>query len=354
MILAELETISARDVQNKRAREDFERIVGGDVGDVLYNDRVQDLNIRPNGHVIQVHRDEGRGRVDGLHVTPDRSQDIARAMLQTLNPIPELNDVQQSVDFKMTLDGDNIVRVHIDGPPAVGPGYHIAMRKQKREAKTLEEDWVEPGFMDARAIDVFRWCADAKRNVVFCGKMFSGKTRLRNNFFRVIAQRDPKRAMVEIADVDESICDLEDYVVLNVNQHRSARDYCQSFVRMSSESVGVNELRGPEAYDLFNNLWISDHNGSSTTFHVSDAEEFVWRAGTLVTAANQGPANLEVIAKAAHVLVFIRYNKTRGRKVARIVHVKGVKPHGGLDVEDLIPPVDWPEDEEGKRYVCRA
>lgn len=338
-----------RAVQAQRARTDFEFAVGDDMWALLSRDDVIDVNIRPNGKVVFIGK-KGREVHSSLRYDPISSEEMARAILQCLNPVPELNDENQAVDCKMMLsDGEHFARVHIDAPPATGPGFQICIRKQTIRGGTFEEHWVRPGIMLPEAFDVFRWTILARRNVVFCGKMVSGKTFARNCHFELMKRLDPTRAVVEIMDVDETVCPLDDFTPLYITKHRSAADHCRSFVRMSAESVGVNELRGAEAYDLIHNLWISGHVGSSTTLHAETPEEAIWRVKTLVAESGKNP-DPEVIAKAMHVMVFLRYSPTIGRRMTQIVHVKGVRSDGSINVENLVAPQPWPADADAVEY----
>lgn len=344
--------LTPQERQRDRAFTDFENTLGDELRSLL--DECDDVSIRPNGKVRCVKPGHGRQTHPTLTVTPDESELLARAILQCQRPVPELNETTQAVDCKMPLsDGKHFARVHIDGPPAVSPGYQICIRKQRALALPLREGWILPGYLDPYYEDVFRWSILTRQNVIFCGKMMTGKTSLRNTYFRMMKELDPEREIVEILDVDETVCTHDGYTALHINKDRSAQEHARAFVRMSADAVGVNELRGAEAYDLVHNLWISDHDGSSTTLHVSDPDEAIWRLTTLIAQSGQTPQP-EVIAKAVNILVFLKYSPTIGRRVTEVVQIKGLKSDGHVDFKPLGPKFDWPEEENAKEYVRRT
>jgi pilus assembly protein CpaF len=347
-------TLNGREEQQQRARSDFESAIGDDLAELLARDDVNDVNIRPNGRVI--FQQSGRGRIvhPDLRYSPDDAEILARSILQCLNPVPEMNEQQQAVDCKLRLaDDSHFARVHIDSPPSVS-AMQICIRKQMSTAPTFEDGWVKPGYMHPDFLDVMRWTVEARKNVIFCGKMYTGKTTCRNSHFDLMHRLDPNRGLAEIMDVNETIVKHDDYSPLFITPSRSAADHCMSFMRMSQEAVGINELRGgQEAYQLVHNLWLSGHDGSSTTMHAEKPDEALWRLRTLIEETNR-TANLEVLAKAVHVLVFLRYAPSIGRRVTEIVHIKGVDSAGHVRYENLGPKIEWPAAVDSTEYRSSA
>jgi Flp pilus assembly CpaF family ATPase len=103
-------------------------------------------------------------------------------------------------------------------------------------------------------------------------------------------------------------------------------------MRMNVECVGVNELRGAEAYDLCYNIWLSDHDGCSTTTHARDWRSGLWRLETLVSQSPHVPdrgVDRRLIAEAIDLVVTLKKMQQNGRRVVEMVKIDGATGSAG-------------------------
>jgi Flp pilus assembly CpaF family ATPase len=337
--------LSTRREQQSRERSDLELALGERFWQLLDDDDVREINIRPNGYVWYQRVGEGGGKfLAEFTVEPEESEHIAHAILQQLEGKYVLNEDNDYANCKMLLSKpDEFARVHIVSNAATADGgYGIMIRKHSGIAPSLE-DWVAKGYMTKEQAAAFRSTVDLRLNTVICAAMFAGKSTLLNTRYRLTEEIDPTRSVAYIQDVPETVCALKDRMALMVTKNSSYQKHCHEAFRQSVQEVSINELRDAAAYDLIHNLWLSGHNGGATTLHAHDEKEAMWRIGTLIREAGVEPQP-DVIASAVHVLVFLRFNHQIGRKVTKILRVKGARPDGTYVFEPMASDIPWPEE----------
>ncbi|TAM73318.1 hypothetical protein EPN44_14400 [bacterium] len=339
--------LTTKQEQGQRKRSDLEEALGDRFWPLLDDPDVREVNIRPNGAVWyqRVGRDGGKFQAEWV-VDHEESENIAHAILQCLDGKYVLNEEQHYVNCKLQLSSpDEFARVHLVGEWATADGgYGILLRKHHGIAPTVEE-WVKKGQMTPEQLVALRWTVTHRRNTLICGPMFAGKSTLINSRYELIHRLDPTRAVGYIQDVPETVCPLSDRMALMVNKYTSYRKHCEEGFRQSVEEVTINELRGAEAYNLIHNLWLSGHNGGATTLHAVDERQAMWRLGTLIREGLPQNAVLqpEVIAAAVHVIVILRFSHRIGRRIVKVLRVKGARADGSYEFEPLAPSVPWPE-----------
>src|SRR5207237_7051263 len=104
-------------------------------------------------------------------------------------------------------------------------------------------------------------------------------------------------------------------------------DLLRTTLRNRPDHILVGEVRGPEAFDLFQAL-NTGHLGSLSTIHANSAEQALTRLAHCVLTANVGLPHhsiREAIALAIHLIVHIARQHSR-RRVTEVVRVRGYDP----------------------------
>lgn len=266
---------------------------------VLDDPDLTDLHIRGPGSALV---DCGRGMMPlDLPYSLDDLEDIAINAAALTG-----QDIAADVPIVSTRfpDGE---RVQIQRPPAVAEGrISFSIRKPKQQTWRPEQlDYANPEWLGllTRAVQ-------HQRNIVFCGKVGSGKTHAMRAFTHAIP---PGRRIVTIEDTPElinlPISNVESLYYSKGGQsvaRTTAEDLVDAALRMGPDGILMQELRDEAAYAYLSALE-SGHWGMTTT-HADSAQEARHRVKGLVKRHAVGRALndndvTESLRRSIHVVV---------------------------------------------------
>ena len=213
-------------------------------------------------------------------------------------------------------------------PPSAVNGPVITMRKPSRKPMTLA-DLAAIGALSEQMADYLRACVQARRNIVVCGDVASGRTTLLNALCEAMPAGERIATIEEAAELQLG----QKHVVSLVSQLTGAdgpggvtmRDLLRHALRGGCERVVLGECRGDEALELLQAMY-SGYNGALLCIYASalkdclaHLETLCLAAGTSMPAAtirSQLAATLDVIALTARL-------RDGTRKVINIAEVQG-------------------------------
>lgn len=282
---------------------------------VLDDSDLTDLHIQGPGSAMV---DRGRGMEPfALPYTLDDLEDISinAAALTGQDIGPDVPIV--STRFP---DGE---RVQIQRPPATAEGrISFSIRKPKQQTWRPEQlDYAKPEWLELLTRSVER-----QRNILFCGKVGSGKTHAMRAFTHAIP---PGRRIVTIEDTPElinlPISDVESLYYSKGGQsvaRTAAEDLVDAALRMGPDGILMQELRDEAAYAYLSALE-SGHWGMTTT-HADSALDARHRVKGLVKRHAVGRALndndvTESLRRSIHVIVHCVRDGNR-RYIAQVLH----------------------------------
>jgi len=213
-------------------------------------------------------------------------------------------------------------------PPSAVNGPVITLRKPSRKPMTLA-DLAAIGALSEQMADYLRACVQARRNIVVCGDVASGRTTLLNALCEAIPAGERIATIEEAAELQLG----QKHVVSLVSQLTGAdgpggvtmRDLVRHALRGGCERVVLGECRGDEALELLQTMY-SGYNGALLCIYASalkdclaHLETLCLAAGTSMPAATiraQLAATIDVIALTARL-------RDGTRKVINIAEVQG-------------------------------
>ena len=266
---------------------------------VLDDPNLTDLHIQGPGFAL-VDRGRGMEPLDLPYTLADLEDIAINAAALTGQ------DIAADVPIVSTRfpDGE---RVQIQRPPAVADGQlAFSIRKPKQQTWRPEQlDYVNPEWLGLLTRVVQR-----QRNILFCGKVGSGKTHAMRAFTHAIP---PAWRLVTIEDTPELI----NLPVPNVQSlfyskggqsiaRTTAEDLVDAALRMGPDGILLQELRDEAAYAYLSA--IESGHWAMTTTHADSAEEARHRVKGLVKrhqvgrSLNDGDVT-ESLRRSIHVVV---------------------------------------------------
>ncbi len=275
---------------------------------------VNDFQINSDGLLWLDRHSAGRVH-EGEYIPPERLEMFINAVAENLGTV---FDAQHSVlEGELPLPVFGGGRFVAFGPPTASPPA-VVIRKRATQVYTLA-DYVASGIMTQEQVDVLQQAILAPLNVVVCGAMRSGKTTFLNALLAEVARLRPASRAILIEDTPELQCSIPNTQRLLTGGAAGFRKLQRPLNRTSGDWSIYGEIRGQEVLSVVKG-WLSDSHGFAT-FHGSDAEGVLERMN-LLAMENRVPPQRHLIAKVAHVLVFLEGGSVR-RHVREVVRVDG-------------------------------
>lgn len=275
---------------------------------------VNDFQINSDGWIWLDRHSAGRVH-EGDFMPSERLEMFINAVAEHLGTVFDAqNDVLEGELPGPVFGG---ARFTAFGPPTASPPA-IVVRKRATKIYTLT-DYRHSEIATQAQVDVLEQAILAGLNVVVCGAMRSGKTTFLNGLLAALAQLRPRDRAVLVEDTPELQSSLPNTQRLIAGGPKGFRKLQRPLNRTSADWTIFGEVRGQEILSLFK-MWLSDSHGFAT-FHGSDAEGVLERMN-LLAMENRVPPQRHLIAKVAHVLVFLEGGSVR-RRVREVVRVDG-------------------------------
>ena len=316
---------SARDVQQARLIEKFERELGGKAREGIADPAVTDLIVNQDGHLwLDAH---GKGMWDSGCVMPaTQVESLIGTVAALLNTVVNA----QIPIIEGELPG-GIGRFEGLVPPVVAQPC-FAIRKPAQIVYTLD-DYVNSGIVSEFQAGVFRTAITECQNIVISGGTGSGKTTLTSALIYEMAKLgDPSERYAILEDTYELHCSAHNAIQLRTCEAADLTRLVRATMRLRPDRIIIGEVRGAEALSMLK-AWNTGHPGGVTTVHANSARAALTRLSSLVQEAGV-PPQPELIAETVDLIAFI-VRKPEGRRLKELVRVEGYNAAEGFRLAPL-------------------
>lgn len=216
-------------------------------------------------------------------------------------------------------------------PPVVtAPGF--AIRKPAVSVFGLS-DYVAAGIMSAGQANRLAGAVASRRNILVAGGTSTGKTTLTNALLAEIASSSDRIVLIE--DTRELQCAAPNLVSLRTKDGvASLSDLVRSALRLRPDRIPIGEVRGAEALDLLK-AWGTGHPGGIGTIHAGSAIGTLRRLEQLIQESVVTVPRALIAETIEIIAVLVR--EPAGRRLAELVEVRGLDPHGDYVLQPLAP-----------------
>ena len=221
-------------------------------------------------------------------------------------------------------------RVNVIIPPLAIDGPILSIRRFAVDPLELE-DLVSFKTLTPEIGEVLRGIVRAKLNVIISGGTGSGKTTMLNVLSRFIPENE---RIVTIEDAAELQLKQEHVVRLETRPRNiegkgeiTQRDLVRNSLRMRPDRIIVGEVRGQEAFDMFQAM-NTGHEGSLSTVHSNSPRDALLRLETMVSMANLDiPSDFmrRFIASAINILIHLSRLADGTRKLVSLQEITGME-----------------------------
>ncbi|MEM4576584.1 MAG: type II/IV secretion system ATPase subunit [Candidatus Nezhaarchaeales archaeon] len=257
----------------------------------------------------------------------------------------ELNSFVMTLSFKAKQQV-SIARPVIDGVLPEGHRVHLTLdvvskrgstftiRKYRPEKFTII-DLIKLGTLSSEVAAYLWIMVEQMRSMLICGATASGKTTLLNAIAALIR---PEAKVITIEETRELMLPHENWVPLVTRPSTtdgapeiSAFDLLKSALRQRPDYIIVGEVRGEEAYALFQA--VATGHGGLCTIHAENIEAAIRRL-------ESKPMNVpRELIPMIETIILVARRKVRGVTVRRVIEVNevtGIDPRSG---EIMINPI---------------
>jgi pilus assembly protein CpaF len=221
-------------------------------------------------------------------------------------------------------------RVNVIIPPLAIDGPILSIRRFAMDPLELE-DFISFKTLTPEIGEVLSGIVRARLNVIISGGTGSGKTTLLNILSRFIPENE---RIVTIEDAAELQLKQENVVRLETRPSNiegkgeiTQRDLVRNSLRMRPDRIIVGEVRGQEAFDMFQAM-NTGHDGSLSTVHANSPRDALMRLETMVSMAHLDiPSEFmrKFIASAIHILVHLSRLADGTRKLISLQEITGME-----------------------------
>ncbi len=275
-----------------------EALALGPLEDLLADDKVDEIVIDRRDRVI-VGKD-GQLRGSGKAFSSDEVfERVVKRLVAEAGA--QIDDTRPIVDLRMR-DG---TRLTAAVSPVAGRGACLVLKKPATPAPQLAE-LATQGVMSTAMADFLATCVTARRNILVCGALGSGKTTIVG---ALASAAPPGERVISVEDVGELSLSREEWVQLEtrvgVGSHANVdlATLIETALRLSPDRLVVGEVRGREALPLVQAL-NSSVDGAVVAM---TGEGGTTTLARLATLARQGGANdaaiRELVAQAFEIVV---------------------------------------------------
>lgn len=225
-------------------------------------------------------------------------------------------------------------------------GPTILIRKRSRKLLTMA-DLVERRVLSQAMADTLLACVRARRNIVICGHIGSGRTTLLNALATCIPTTE---RIVTIEETSELRLEQRHAVSLvaplgaahvgasDVCTHERVhmRDLVQAALHMRPDWLIVGECRGDETAALFSAMH-AGYDGALTTLYANNPRDAIARLETLFQLEEHTvpiPLIREQIASALNIIIYTARLRDGSYKIMEIVEVQGLE-HDAVKLKSL-------------------
>jgi pilus assembly protein CpaF len=219
-------------------------------------------------------------------------------------------------------DGSRVTAVF---PPCSVKGTTIAIRKFQSRLYG-PQDLVRIGTLTAELLLQLQTAIEQHKNILIAGGTGTGKTTLLNALSNFVGEEE---RLVIIEDTSEIQIEKKNMVRLEARREQpgrpavSIRELLRTTLRLRPDRIILGEVRGGEAFDLFQAL-TSGHSGSLSTIHANSAAQAISRFSTCVLMSGIDLPYKVIRKNIGDVLDMVIYLKRAPRKraVAQVLKVK--------------------------------
>jgi pilus assembly protein CpaF len=221
-------------------------------------------------------------------------------------------------------------RVNVIIPPIALDGAILSIRRFAMDPLELD-DFIAFKTLTPEIGEVLRGIVRARLNVIISGGTGSGKTTLLNILSRFIPETE---RIVTIEDAAELQLKQEHVVRLETRPPNiegkggiNQRDLVRNSLRMRPDRIIVGEVRGQEAFDMFQAM-NTGHDGSLTTVHANSPRDALMRLETMVSMANLDiPSEFmrRFIGSAINILMHLARLSDGSRKLISLQEITGME-----------------------------
>jgi pilus assembly protein CpaF len=221
-------------------------------------------------------------------------------------------------------------RVNAIVPPLAIDGPALTIRRFKKDKLTLEQ-LVKFGAITPEGAEILQIIGRCRCNVLISGGTGSGKTTLVN-------------CLTNYIEHDERIITCEDVAELQLKQPHVVRletrppnlegegqitmqELVRNCLRMRPERIIVDEVRGPEAFDLLQAM-TTGHDGSMGTLHANNPREALSRCESMITMSGfslPSRTTREMICASVDVVIQAARLRDGSRKITHMTEVVGME-----------------------------
>lgn len=319
----------------------------GPITPLMQDDSINDVLIN-GANEIYVERN---GVLEKTNITFPSDNDVFKIAENIVKAIGRRIDNNRPLVDARLLDGS---RVNIIAPPLAVDGTTISIRKFSKRKITL--DMMKKNKNISNGLGEFLKVAGRSRlNMIISGGTGAGKTTLLNAVSQHI---DTTERIVTIEDAAElqlqqpHVVRLETqpfHVGMERGQEVTMRDLVKNALRMRPDRIIVGEVRGAEAFDMFQAM-NTGHEGSLTTVHANHPRDTLSRLENMISMADLNiPAKSlrYQIASALHIIVQISRMRDGQRRVTFVSEIVGIEGDM-ITMHDLFNFVPSGEDQNGK------
>ncbi|MBO5417444.1 MAG: CpaF family protein [Clostridia bacterium] len=257
---------------------------------------------------------------------------VIQAMVSWVNR--SVNESSPIVDSRLA-DGS---RVNIVLRPVAINGPVVTIRKFSEKSFTMET-LIENETLCKEEADFLAECVKSGVNIFVSGGTSSGKTTFLNVLSGYI---DFEERIITVEDSAELRLPQPNIVRLETKNSNSEgkgeigmRKLIKTALRMRPDRIIVGEVRDESALDMLQAM-CTGHDGSMSTAHANSAQDTLTRIETMALWEGNisGEAIRKQIASGLDLIVHLKRDSVKGRRVAEIAEVVGCD-EGGVCLHSL-------------------
>ncbi len=221
-------------------------------------------------------------------------------------------------------------RVNIVIPPISLLGPTMVIRKFFRTPMTFE-DLYRYGSVSEEIVEFLRVCVQGYLNIVVAGGTGSGKTTFLNMITEMISADDRVITVESAGELQPRLKRVVRLASRPPNMEGkgevSIRDLVRNSLRMRPDRIITSEVRGAEAFDLFQAM-NTGHDGTLFTIHANGPRDALTRLEMMVTSANPSIPLLNLRQQMASAIDLITHQERLSdgsRKVLKVTEVVGMQ-----------------------------
>ena len=223
-------------------------------------------------------------------------------------------------------------RVNVVIPPISLGGPVLTIKKFMGRDLTVQ-DVIRYGSVSEEIVEFLRACVRARLNIIIAGGIASGKTAFLNIVAAMVA---PDERIITIENAGELSLPQEFERVIRLESRPaniegrgevSIRDLVIQSLRMRPDRIIVGEVRGHEAFDLFQAM-NTGHDGTLMTIHANNVRDVLSRLEAVITLSFPSLPLLSVrqqMASALDLIVYQERLRDGSRKILKVAEVVGMQ-----------------------------